>query len=42
MRELNSLIIEGTLTDYNITSGWGHIRNNDDLIPICFEFKKRY
>lgn len=40
MRELNSLIIEGTLTDYNIASGWGHIRNNDDLIPVCFEFKR--
>lgn len=40
MRELNSLIIEGTLTDYNIASGWGHIRNNDDLITVYFKFKR--
>lgn len=31
--------MEGTLRDYDIVSGWGHIRNNGDLIPVRFKVK---
>lgn len=37
MKELNTLIIEGILIDYNNSNGWGHIRSNDNLITVYFK-----